>query len=304
MSDMSRRATQVLDEARASQPKLDRRRRERVRNAVVVSVAATAATAASGAQAAGPLAGWLTTTTGKLIVGVAAALVGSGATVGVMMARRAAVAPIPVATPALGRANGLSPVPGAVEAAVTPRPAPEPIAAVAPEAPPEALAQPEVAMALPTVSPVVVRAPKKPAELVGALAAPVVSAVSASRDEPAQTPPVPAATPVAPLGAASTSTNRVPAAEAAKPLRDELTVLRLAMTHHESGNELAALATLDEYDGRFPKGVMVVEAQVLRVLALCQLGRTPEASAVLRALELATPASPAVQRLKTSCAAR
>lgn len=295
MSDMSRRATQVLDEARASQPKLDRRRRERVRDAVVMSVAATAASAASSAQAAGPLAGWLTTTTGKLIVGVAAALVGSGATVGVMRARRASVTPTPVATPAPVRR---------VEAAVASRPAPEPVAAVELTPAPEALAQPEVAMALPAVSPVVVRAPKKPAELPGAPAAPVVLAVSASRDEPAQTPPVPAATPVAPLGAASTSTNRVPAAEAAKPLRDELTVLRLAMTHHESGNALATLATLDEYDGRFPKGVMVVEAQVLRVLALCQLGRTPEASAVLRALELATPASPAVQRLKTSCAAQ
>lgn len=297
MSDMSRRATQVLDEARASQPKLDRRRRERVRNAVVMSVAATAASAASSAQAAGPLAGWLTTTTGKVIVGVAAALVGSGATVGVMMARRAAVTPAPVATPAPVRR---------VEAAVTSRPAPEPVAAVEPAPPPEALVQPEVAVVLPTVSPVVVRAPKKPAELQGSPAAPVVSAVSGARDEPAPTPPVPVpvATPIAPLVAASTSTNRVPAAEAAQPLRDELTVLRLAMTHHDSGNELAALATLDEYDGRFPKGVMVVEAQVLRVLALCQLGRTPEASAVLRALELATPASPAVQRLKTSCAAQ
>lgn len=297
MSDMSRRATQVLDEARAGQPKLDSRRRERVRNAVVMTVATTAATAASGAQAAG----WLTTTAGKLIIGVGAAIVGSGATVGVMLVRRAAVPTQAVVSPA--RVGGSVP-------SVVQRPL-EPIADVHREraVSAEVGARPEP-LSLPTVTPIVVNAPTKAAPpQLARVAPPVVIPAPGVRDEVAQTPPVPlvhhepAPGPVGPPIAVSAS-NKVPAPDAAKPLRDELTVLRLAMTHHDSGNDLAALSTLDEYDARFPNGVMVVEGQVLRVLALCQLARPAEARALLRQLELATPASPAVQRLKTSCAAQ
>lgn len=290
MNDLSRRATQLLDEARAGQPKLDSRRRERVRTAVVMSVAATAATAASSAQAAGPLAGWLTTTAGKLLIGVGAAIVGSGATVGIILARRAAVAPVVVTTPRV--APPVPPRRAAVE--------PPPVVIVEPQTPPPIVESPPVAEVLPTVTPVVrSRTPPSTPRVPIERAAPVVVAVTAPVDEGAPTPAVP----VAPIAARSTS-NAVPQPETAKPLRDELTVLRLAMTHHDSGNDVAALASLDEYEARFPTGVMLVEAQVLRVLALCQLGRTADARSVLRRLELATPASPAVQRLKTSCAAQ
>jgi len=300
MTDLSRRARQVLDDARASQPKLDSRRRERVRSAVVMSVAATAAAAASGAQAA-PLASWLTTTAGKLIVGVSAAIVGSGATVGVILVRRAAIAPVAV-MPARTIQRVQADAPRLVQAVDEPAP-PEPRPAVpatpAPIVPPIVTPSP-VASALPTVTPDVRPQKSSARALVDRLTSP--APVATRPDEVEATPPVPAAPSAVPLIAGAS--NRAQAPEAEKPLRDELTLLRLAMTHHDSGNDVGALSSLDEYQARFPKGVMLVEAQVLRVLALCQLGRTSEAQKVLRALELATPASPAVQRLKTSCAAQ
>ncbi|MBL8934500.1 MAG: hypothetical protein JNM69_08095 [Archangium sp.] len=76
------------------------------------------------------------------------------------------------------------------------------------------------------------------------------------------------------------------------------------MNHHDSGNDAAALIDLDEYQTRFPAGVMLVEARVLRVLVLCQLERKAEATSLLRELERTTPASPALQRLSSSCVVR
>lgn len=76
------------------------------------------------------------------------------------------------------------------------------------------------------------------------------------------------------------------------------------MTHHDSGNAAAALTNLDDYQARFPNGVMQVEAQVLRVLVLCDLGRKADATTVLRFLQRTTPTSPALERLSSSCAVR
>jgi TolA-binding protein len=101
----------------------------------------------------------------------------------------------------------------------------------------------------------------------------------------------------------STGASGRPPPEPAAPLRDELTVLRQAKAQHDAGDFAAALTSLDAYDTRFPGGVMAVESQVLRVLTLCELGRQPDARAVLVALQRKTPKSPAVTRLKTSCAA-
>jgi hypothetical protein len=132
MSDVSRRATQVLDEARASRPALDRRRKERVRQAVVATVATTAAAGAHAAQAVGATksmaTAWVTTTVGKVVLGVGAAVIGSGVTVGVMSARRAAVAVVrPAAEPAVGSRGGTF---GAADEARPTNTAPGPVEAV------------------------------------------------------------------------------------------------------------------------------------------------------------------------------
>lgn len=74
------------------------------------------------------------------------------------------------------------------------------------------------------------------------------------------------------------------------------------MTHHDAGNDAAAITSLEEYQTRFPAGVMLVEARVLRVLVLCRLERKAEATTVLRELQRSTPTSPALQRLSSSCA--
>ncbi|MBE2253599.1 MAG: hypothetical protein IAE78_28985 [Myxococcus sp.] len=91
--------------------------------------------------------------------------------------------------------------------------------------------------------------------------------------------------------------------EAVGPLADELLVLRAALKHHEAARDEAALERLDEYQRRHQGGALQTEADTLRVLVLCRLGRKPEAAEVLRALRRSAPVSPAAQRLSSSCAA-
>jgi hypothetical protein len=481
MSDLSRRANQVLDEARASRPALDRRRKERVRQAVAATVATTAV--AAGAQAAKAVGAtksvataWVTTTVGKVVLGVGAAVVGSGLTVGVMSARRAAVAVVrPAVEPGVGSRRGTfstaheaqpmnaasakpdavrpqaesvgpaeeeraAPVrrtsedgpvgqlgtatgqelederPAQVNAEPTRPPEEGPVAKVngatagtpsderaanagtvtgqVPQAgraapsrlaaagglatdpstttagrtaaaevhlePPHATAPGVEARSGRTAdAPDDARRSDKPAPVAARDGARIVGgpasggaglgANAGSPNGPLQTPPdrttpevAVAAPPLVPTADARDSSRGLPVSprperapsasaprpssrpseargsetafgstggsgrpppEPAAPLRDELSVLRLAKAQHDAGDFAAALASLDAYDTRFPDGVMAVESQVLRVLTLCELGRKPDARAVLTALQRKTPKSPAVTRLKTSCAA-
>jgi hypothetical protein len=498
MSDLSRRATQMLDEARASRPALDRRRKERVRQAVASTVATTAV--AAGAQAAQTVGAtksvataWVTTTVGKVVLGVGAAVVGSGLTVGVMSARRAAVAVVrPAVEPAVGSRGGTF---SAADEARPTNTAPRPVEAVRatdsqaaqvgitqedhaaqpgpvtgrttederavdvhtapPRVPRDALVAaadsatggtpsderaknaatagtpsderaekvnatgrtpsderaakltatpsdervanastvtgqvPQAGRAVPSrlvvaegsrteatnpgrptadvrvapsraTTPAVEPPGERPsgerdgARRSDALAtdqpgvapvrggtgntgSPQDGSQEAAPGRQLDLPATPGRTgstavstpPLFPTGDARdssprperTSSSRAteargrepafdstggsgrPPPEPAAPLRDELTVLRLAKAQHDAGTFAAALASLDEYDTRFPAGVMAVESQVLRVLTLCELGRQPDARAVLVALHRKSSRSPAVTRLKTSCAA-
>jgi hypothetical protein len=285
MTELSRRASQVLAQARAQRPKLDHRRRARVRTAVVMSLA-TAASTAQGAEALGatkPLGGWLTTTIGKVVVGLGAAIVGSSVTAGVMMTRRALTHQAVVVAKTTPRHQAL-----AVKSFV-----PTPPAAVIPA--------PVLVSDVETETLVDVDSPALSAQPVAPVAAsePVPSRVVLRHAAPSAVVERSTSPEVVEVG----PSNRIPAIDVAKPLRDELTVLRLAMTHHDSGNDGMALANLDEYAERFPNGVLLLEAQVLRVLVLCQLGRATDAKTMLRELERSNVESPAILRLKTSCAA-
>jgi hypothetical protein len=106
--------------------------------------------------------------------------------------------------------------------------------------------------------------------------------------EPSPAAPANAAPPVAePLArepaAAEPSPGRVPPAkvdsktEASAALRAELKALEGARTTLASGNAQGALALLDAYDRGYPRGLLKLEAEVLRIDALARSGQTDAA---------------------------
>ncbi|MBL9038349.1 MAG: hypothetical protein JNG84_07545 [Archangium sp.] len=116
--------------------------------------------------------------------------------------------------------------------------------------------------------------------------------------------PAEAPTPVAPPPAEAVV--EVPTAEppppAARPtLNDELRALSKALHASDEGRWADALATLDAYSRDIPHGALQDEAAVLRVRALCELGRSAEGESLARQLIAASPTNPAVQVLRTGC---
>jgi hypothetical protein len=64
---------------------------------------------------------------------------------------------------------------------------------------------------------------------------------------------------------------------------------------------VSALRALAEHERRFARGVLAEERSTAKVLALCDLGRTAEATQVARALAQAAPGSVLIPRLEHSC---
>lgn len=402
MTQPSKRAEQLLAEARAGRTTLDATRRRRVKQGVLMTLATTATATGVTAEAAASVAsksavGWLATATGKVALGVGAALVGSTMTYGAMTVKRSVSGPARVVSAPSARAERV-PVPIRADApALAAETPPEPAdlaAAVAVEAAaPEQIraavaaevAAPAVATPVPAgaaVAPdIAARAPaplraapdvvaaRGPAPLradvdattpgvVGTPApeplptggpseehARVATEPSAARAQPlTETPPrigsmgarlgdQPPVDSAAPIQSPAATGARGPTAEtraaefkddlfvsprrdskarpAATPLspaeeaalKAELVVLRRALALHEASEESEALAVLSTYDDTFPRGVLSVEADVLRVRVLCSLGRAAEAKSVRRALDQRAPGSPAALRLQQSCAA-
>ena len=116
-----------------------------------------------------------------------------------------------------------------------------------------------------------------------------------------------AAMPVATVESNATSlpaTTAVPEfpAPSARPARDplaqELAFLEHATSALHAGRAANALRILDEYQRKFPKGLLALERSAARAQALCSLGRRSEAQTELARL----PAqSPAVARAKQVC---
>jgi phage terminase Nu1 subunit (DNA packaging protein) len=77
-----------------------------------------------------------------------------------------------------------------------------------------------------------------------------------------------------------------------------LSSAKTALQEHRSADVLRAI---DTHDAEFANGTLRTEAEVLRVLALCEVGR--EREAVERATKLRAEArlSPALSRLGGSC---
>jgi hypothetical protein len=83
----------------------------------------------------------------------------------------------------------------------------------------------------------------------------------------------------------------------------ELALLGKARAALRAGDGAKSLALLDEHARHFAGGQLSAERQAVRVLALCSLGRTPEARQVASQFFTQHPHSPLTQRLHSSCAA-
>lgn len=96
--------------------------------------------------------------------------------------------------------------------------------------------------------------------------------------------------------------SRAAAATGAASLAEETRLLEAAQRELAKNQGGAALAMLDEHAARFPSGALSEERSAARILALCGVGRTGEARSAAKAFIAASPSSPLVPRLESSCA--
>lgn len=81
-------------------------------------------------------------------------------------------------------------------------------------------------------------------------------------------------------------------------VRAELTLLEHARGELRAGRSDAAVATLASYSQRFPKGILALEAEVLRIEALAAAGKTQEAARRAQRVLERHPNSVVASRLK------
>jgi outer membrane protein assembly factor BamD (BamD/ComL family) len=97
-----------------------------------------------------------------------------------------------------------------------------------------------------------------------------------------------------------------PSAHAEAPanrLAEETALLAAANGELRNGDARRALGLLDDYDRRYPSGVLREEVLATRVIARCQIGLAPDATARRAANTFLTrhPASPLAPRVRSSC---
>lgn len=129
----------------------------------------------------------------------------------------------------------------------------------------------------------------------------VASAVTASTAPPVAPPPVESGPPSslpASLPAAAPDLPAPSVRPTLDPLAQELAFLERATSALHAGRASNALKILDEYQRKFPSGLLSLERSAARAQALCSLGRRSEAQTELSRL----PAqSPSVARAKQVC---
>ena len=84
-------------------------------------------------------------------------------------------------------------------------------------------------------------------------------------------------------------------------LEDETRLLGQVNEALRAGNPTGAQALLDDYDHRFPAGVLREEMQATRVIARCQATPGPFAQEAARQFLVQHPASPLAPRVASSC---
>lgn len=85
-------------------------------------------------------------------------------------------------------------------------------------------------------------------------------------------------------------------------LSDELELLHRAQAAWRAHEAPQALALIDQHKRRFPRSELRLEREGLRVLTLCELGRTNEARALAHKLLDKAPRSPLRATIEESCA--
>lgn len=121
--------------------------------------------------------------------------------------------------------------------------------------------------------------------------APVAAAVVTSAAVPESPPPVEAAT-VAALPPAIAPGSPAPSSHTARDrLAQEVALLERATSALHAGRPAEALKVLDEYQRKFPSGLLSQDRGAARAQALCALGRRSEAQAELARLPAQSPGS-------------
>jgi hypothetical protein len=121
--------------------------------------------------------------------------------------------------------------------------------------------------------------------------APAAAAVVTSPASPESTPPVEAAT-VSALPAAVAPGAPAPSSHTARDrLAQEVALLERATSALHAGRPADALKVLDEYQRKFPSGLLSQDRGSARAQALCALGRRSEAQAELARLPAQSPGS-------------
>ena len=89
---------------------------------------------------------------------------------------------------------------------------------------------------------------------------------------------------------------------AGNTLGQELELLHRAQAAWRARDAGDALALIDEHRARFPRSELKLERDGLRILTLCELGRTAEATALAKKLLARAPRSPLRATIEESCA--
>jgi TolA-binding protein len=159
-----------------------------------------------------------------------------------------------------------------------------------------AAAVPAEAPATPAVAPPVATqaTPAAPAVTPEEMASPVPATV-AERPAAARPAPAPRQTKIATREAAPTDGDTL------GNLDEELRLVSAARAALKLGEGAAALQRLVEYQQRFPAGALMVEAQALRVDALCAAGDRAASAEAAEAFLTRWPESPLSARVRAAC---
>jgi hypothetical protein len=135
-------------------------------------------------------------------------------------------------------------------------------------------------------------------------AATSIAPVAVTLPTPELAPVSPAIAPLASKRAHHATSRRPassPAAAAPSRLKEETDFIANANRRLDAGQKSEALALLDEYDRRFPKGLLREEAAATRTIARCQNGGGRAAAAGARQFMDEHPRSPLLPRVERAC---
>jgi hypothetical protein len=148
-------------------------------------------------------------------------------------------------------------------------------------------------------------APAPPAAVTAQIATQAATAVASAPSKAMAVETAVDPEPAASVITASASTVvRAPTAastDASDDLAEEVRLLKTARSQLGSGSAGEALASLESYAARFPKGKLAPEARALRAMALCKSGRADEGRAIATAISESAPGSPISERVLEAC---